>query len=923
MPVNHTSPASEKIALFRAFFRGRDEVYPHRFVSKKTGKAGYSPVCGNEWARGICEKPRIKCHACAHQNWLPITDEVIRRHLSGDLVMGIYPMLLDETCHFLAVDFDGEGWARDALAYLTTCRQKNIPAALERSRSGNGGHLWLFFEDPVPATLARKLASHLLTESTELHPQTKFTSYDRFFPNQDTLPRGGFGNLIALPLQKTPRAEGNSVFIDEHLQPIPDQWAYLDSLARIPRKLLHEVVEAAESKGRIIGIQMAPLDDESAEPWKAPSSRQHKPNLTGPMPKALDIISGDQLYFAKEQLPPSLHNALSRLAAFQNPEFYKAQAMRLTTYEKPRIIACAEDHPQHLALPRGCLDDVLTLLQKLKIKTQIDDQRHSGTPLELTFQGTLHPEQETAGKAMLAHQTGVLSATTAFGKTVLAAWLIAQRGVNTLILVHRQQLMDQWVERLSQFLNLEKKEIGRLGGGRKKLTGKIDVAIIQSLVRKSVVKDLVADYGHLIIDECHHLSAQSFELVARRAKAKFILGLSATVTRKDGHHPIIFMQCGPIRHRVDARQQATERPFTHEVLVRPTPFQNPLELDEDPRLAFQAVCDALYKDHARNQLICSEILNALRSRRTPLVLTERTEHIELLSALLKEEVQHLITLKGGLGKKNLRAALDQLTSVPENEPRVIIATGKFVGEGFDDSRLDTLFLTMPVSWRGTIAQYAGRLHRLHHGKKVVQVYDYADLNIPMLSRMFDRRCAGYEAVGYTILLPASALPGWPIEVPLPLDPQWKQDYAASIRRLIRDGVDQPLAQLFVHATDLAQAPGKARSASEKFLFERLQTLPTTQDQFHLNQHLPIPFNDRSTMEVDFLCSHLKLALELDGDQHLNDPSAYRRDRRKDALLQENHYFILRFLTTDLGKNLDQVLDRIQRTMTHLSHKQTP
>jgi superfamily II DNA or RNA helicase len=921
MPLNHTSPVSEKIALFRSLFRGREEVYPHRFVSKKTGKAGYSPVCGNEWARGICEKPRIKCHACSYQNWLPITDDVIRRHLSGDLVMGIYPMLLDETCHFLAVDFDGDGWSADALAYLITCRQKNIPVALERSRSGNGGHLWLFFEDPVPATLARKLASHLLTESTEFHPQTKFTSYDRFFPNQDTLPRGGFGNLIALPLQKTPRADGNSVFIDDHLQPHPDQWAFLDSLDRVPKKLLHEVVEAAESKGQIMGIQMAPsAEEDSAEPWNAPPSRKHKVKLTGPMPKSLEITSGDQLYFAKDELPPSLHSALARLAAFQNPEFYKAQAMRLPTYGKPRIIACAEDHPQHLALPRGCLDSVLDLLKKFKIKASIDDQRHSGSSLDLTFQGSLHPEQEIAGKEMLAHETGVLSATTAFGKTVLAAWLIAQRGVNTLILVHRQQLMDQWVERLSQFLNLEKKEIGRLGGGRKKLTGNIDVAIIQSLVRKGIVKDLVADYGHLIIDECHHLSAQSFELVARRAKAKFVLGLSATVTRKDGHHPIIFMQCGPIRHRVDARQQATERPFTHEVLVRPTPLQNPLELDDDPRLAFQALCTALYQDHSRNQLICTEILSALRSGRTPLVLTERTEHLELLFSLLKEEVQHLITLKGGLGKKALRAALDQLTSIPENEPRVILATGKFVGEGFDDSRLDTLFLTMPVSWRGTIAQYAGRLHRLHHGKKVVQVYDYADLKIPMLSRMFDRRCAGYEAVGYTILLPASALPGWPVEVPLPLDPQWKQDYAASIRRLIRDGVDQPLAQLFVHATDLAQGSEKDRSASEKFLFKRLQTLPATKDQFLLNLDLPIPFNDRSTMEVDFLCIDLRLVLELDGDQHLNDPAAYRRDRRKDALLQENGYFILRFLTTDLGKNLDQVLDRVQRTMAHLKTK---
>jgi very-short-patch-repair endonuclease len=484
--------------------------------------------------------------------------------------------------------------------------------------------------------------------------------------------------------------------------------------------------------------------------------------------------------------------------------------------------------------------------------------------------------------------------------------------------------MDQWVERLSQFLNLDPKEIGRLGGGRKKLTGKVDIAIIQSLVRKGEVKDLVANYGHIVVDECHHLSAQSFELVVRRAKAKYVLGLSATVARKDGHHPIIFMQCGPVRHRVDARQQAVERPFSHEVLVRPTGFRLMDETDADPRKAYLQLCDAVVQDHDRNKLIASEILTAIRAGRSPLVLTERTEHIDLLEKLLGEEISNIVVLKGGLGKKGLSAAMDSLRAIPENEPRLIIATGKFVGEGFDDSRLDTLFLTMPVSWKGTIAQYAGRLHRLHHGKTLVQIYDYADLDIPMLSRMFDRRCAGYELIGYTLLLPASALPGWPPEVPLPIDPQWKEDYAASVRRLIRDGVDQPLAELFVHATrspsQEAEGIERARSASEAFLFKRLETLPETGGQFRLNKNLPIPFNDRSTMEVDFFCENLKLVIELDGDQHLGDPAAYRRDRRKDAALQENGYFILRFLCEDLGKNLDLVLDTIRRTMMNQKGK---
>jgi len=931
MSVSHTSPAEEKIALFRSLFRGREEVYPRRFVSGKTGKQGYSPVCGNEWVRGVCEKPRIKCSDCPHQNWLRVTDDVVRWHLSGkdaggrDFVMGVYPMLLDEKCSFLAVDFDGESWQEDSLAYLDTCRAKGVSAVLERSRSGNGGHVWMFFETPVAATLARKLGAAILTETSERRPHTTFDSYDRFFPNQDTLQRGGFGNLIALPLQKEPRDEGNSVFVDDDLLPHADQWAFLDGVRRVPVEKVTNVVEKAESAGGLIGVRVVPADqDNGEEPWKTCSSAKRKRKPAGKMPKSLAMVHADQLYFLKSDLPPSLHNSLARIAAFQNPEFYKAQAMRLAIYDKPRIISCAEEIGGYLALPRGCLEDVANLCDELKIDLRIDDKRFAGEKLGLTFDGTLREDQEKAAEAMLAHETGVLSATTAFGKTVLAAWLIARRGVNTLILVHRQQLMDQWVERLSQFLDLDKKEIGRLGGGRKKLTGKIDVVIVQSLVRKGEVKDLVADYGHLVVDECHHLSARSFELVARRAKAKYVLGLSATVARKDGHHPIIFMQCGPVRHKVDARQQANERPFAHEVLVRPTGFRLSGDIEVDPRKAFQQLCDAVVQDHARNQLIASEVLAAIRSGRSPLVLTERTEHIDLLEKLLGEEVTNIVILKGGLGKKGLTAAMDKLRAIPEDEPRLVIATGKFVGEGFDDSRLDTLFLTMPVSWKGTIAQYAGRLHRLHHGKTLVRIYDYADLDVPMLSRMFDRRCAGYEAVGYMILLPASALPGWPPEVPLPIDPQWKEDYAASVRRLIRDGVDQPLAELFLHATRSpspdSEGSGRARSASEAFLYERLDTLPDTEGRFRLNENLAIPFNDRGTMEVDFFCKDLKLVIELDGGQHLGDPAAYRRDRRKDAALQENGFFVLRFLCEDLGKNLELVLDTIRRTMVSLNSK---
>lgn len=932
--LNQRSSSAAKIALFRSLFRGREDVYPRRFESRKTGRSGYQPACGNEWIRGVCEKPRIKCSECPHQRFLPVNDDVVRWHLSGrdgeghDFVMGVYPMLRDETCYFLAVDFDRECWLEDVGAFMDTARRLAVPAALERSRSGNGGHVWLFFDGAVPASLARKLGSHLLTETMERWPDLGLRSYDRLFPNQDTLPKGGFGNLIALPLQRAARDRGNSVFLDGALQPYPDQWEFLASIQRLSQAQLDGLVRGAEGRGRIMGVRYATTEGEDDAPWTTPPSRRRRePPLEGPLPTELELVLADLIYIPKPGLPPGLRNRLVRLAAFQNPEFYRAQAMRLPTYDKPRIIACAEDGAQHLGLPRGCLEEVQVLLSALGIRSRVRDERFGGRPLALHFHGALRPEQQAAAQALLAHDNGVLAATTAFGKTVIAAWLIAQRGVNALVLVHRQQLLEQWIQRLAAFLELSPKEIGRLGGGRRKLTGALDIALMQSLVRHGVVNDCVADYGHLVVDECHHLSAHSFEQVARRAKARFVTGLSATVIRKDGHHPIIFMQCGPVRYRVDARQQALARPFTHQVIVRPTGFRSPPDPDPDQRAEFQKLQSALATCASRNELICSDVLQALRQGRTPLVLTERTEHLKQLADRLAGSGAPIITLQGGMGKKALKEALSRLAETADAPGRVLLATGKYIGEGFDDPRLDTLFLALPVSWRGTITQYVGRLHRLHDGKREVQVYDYADLEVPMLSRMFDRRCQGYEAVGYTVLLPASALPGWPADVPLPVDPQWKQDYAASVRRLIRDGVDAPLANLFVHAarTPSSEATGvdRARSASEAFLLRRLDSLAETAGRFRLNVALPIPFDGSGAMEVDLLCPEVGLVIELDGPQHLADPKSYRRDRHKDALLQENGFLVLRFLAEDLAKELEAVLDSILRGLAHRDRKCRP
>lgn len=928
--VRRHSPEADKIAIFRSLFRGRDDVYPRRFESRRTGRSGYQPACGNEWVRGICEKPRIRCSECSHRLLLPVTDEVIRWHLCGrdpsgvPFVMGVYPMLLDETCLFLAVDFDGDAWKEDAVAFREACRKLKLPVALERSRSGNGGHFWFFFEEPIPSVLARKLGSSILTAAMECRPEIGLQSYDRLFPNQDTLPNGGYGNLIALPLQREARNHVNSVFVDEDFVAFADQWEFLSTAPKLGYASVHAVVGAAEGRDRVVGIRsVAPDPEDESKPWAlTPSRTGTERSIPGPLPTSLDVVLADQLYIAKAGLPPAFRNRLIRLAAFQNPEFQRAQAMRLPTRDFPRIMACAEDFPDHIGLPRGCMSDIEGLLRSLGIGLVVRDERCVGQRLECNFRGELRPGQKVAAEALLRHDIGVLAATTAFGKTVVAAWLIAARGVSTLVLVHRQQLLEQWVERLSMFLDVPAKSIGRLGGGKKRLSGRLDVALVQSLVRKGAVRDEVANYEHLVVDECHHVSARGFELVTRRSKARFVVGLSATLTRKDGHHPIVFMQCGPVRHRVDAREQAASRPFTHQVIVRPTGFRAAEGGSGDPRLDFQRIFAAVTADDARNAMICGDVAEAMTAGRSILLLTERTEHLEALAARLLPGFPHAVVLRGGMARTKLRETLQQLASLPVDRKPLLLATGRFIGEGFDDSRLDTLFVALPVSWQGTVAQYVGRLHRLHEGKREVIVYDYADLEVPMLSRMFDRRCRGYEAVGYTVLIPGNALPGWPHEVPLPVDTAWKRDHAGSVRRLIRDGVEASLGRLFVGAAGApradAEGTARARSASEAFLFRRLETLAATRGRFRLNASLPIPFDNQGGMEVDLLDEGSKLAIEIDGPQHLGDAVSYRRDRRKDALLQENGYLVLRFLADDIGRDLDATLDAILRGISNRS-----
>lgn len=734
VPISKKQKLNERLNIFRDLFIGRSDVYAVRWESKN-GKSGYSPACKYEWQPTICQKPTIKCSDCQHRKLLPLTDQVLYDHLAGKHTVGLYPLLPNETCWFLAVDFDKKNWQKDVLAFLDTCKELNVPASIERSRSGNGCHVWIFFHQALPASLARKLGSVLLSRTLEKRYEVGMDSFDRLFPNQDTLPKGGFGNLIALPLQNGPRKNDNSIFIDENFEPYPDQWIYLDNVKKIKLENVKTIIKTCNQSNEVSNIVKEKNGD-------IPIKDQVK------VPAELEIVEKNGLYIKKEGLPSFFIQKLIQLSTFKNPEFFKAQAKRLSTYGIPKNITCCEEIDNFLILPRGCKDDLLTLLNDYSIAPNFQDHTNSGADLSLSFEGTLRVEQEQAVLKLLESPIGILSATTGFGKTVIAAALIAKRNVNTLIIVHRKQLIDQWKERLSTFLNLENHQIGQIGGGKNKQSGIIDIATIQSLNYKGEIKDQVTQYGQIIVDECHHISAFSFERVLKKADAKFIHGLTATPTRKDGLQPIMTMQLGPIRYKVHAKNQAKVRPFEHILLPRYTSFKSVNEGDEKN---IQLLYKELIKDENRNQIIFDDVLQELEKGVTPIILTERLEHVYHLESTFKGFAKNIIVLTGGMSKQEEKEKIKRLEELPDDEERLIIATGKYIGEGFDHARLDCLFLAMPLSWKGTLQQYVGRLHRLHDYKSKVKVFDYVDHKEPMLKAMFDKRMKGYHSMGYKIL----------------------------------------------------------------------------------------------------------------------------------------------------------------------------
>lgn len=760
--IHMRSTPEEKIRLFRSLFRGREDVFARRWYSIQKKKGGYAPVCANEWRYGVCIKPKGKCSKCENRVLVPLDDSIIYKHLSGkdangQDVIGLYPILADDTCYFLAIDFDDGAWQENVSAVRSVCGEWGIPCGVERSRSGEGAHLWVFFENAIPCATARKLGSALLTAAMEREGKLKLDAYDRMFPCQDTLPNGGFGNLIALPLQGQARKNGNSLFVDESFLPYPDQWAYLSTV----RKLGAEDVDAlikVHSHGDALGNLC--VVESTSKPWE----KQKKAALS-----ALDfygvqhIVRANMIYIPASGFAPRVRNQLLRLAAFRNPDFYKSQAMRLPIYDKPRIICAAEERDGYLAIPRCCEADLIELLENAGASYEIEDKTFGGNEIRVGFNGELRPEQIPAAEALLVHNNGVLSATTAFGKTVIAAYLIGQRKINTLVLVHTQALLNQWKKALSEFLEINetlpelpkkrgrKKErslIGQLGGSKSNLSGFVDIAIMQSLISGDEVRELVKDYGMVIVDECHHVSAVSFEQVLKAVNAKYVYGLTATPVRQDGHQPIIYMQCGPIRYQVDAKVQAEKRPFDHAVIPKFTSFAQPVT-DEVPWKITDAYA-AMQVNEERNGKIVADVLAAVTEGRTPIVLTERYDHAKLLAEILREKSRNVVLLSGKGTAKEKRETQQGLSQIPADEPLILVATGRYVGEGFDLPRLDTLFLAMPVSWKGTLAQYAGRLHRSYEGKQEVLIYDYVDIRVPMLERMYHKRLSGYAAIGYTI-----------------------------------------------------------------------------------------------------------------------------------------------------------------------------
>ena len=720
--IDARSPMAAKVGLVRALFRGRGDVYALGWASRRSGKEGYSPAVAGGGSR--TSRPR---------DYLPLTDEVIEDHLLGEKAIGVYPLVKGDACWFLACDFDGPGWALDALAFLASCRDEGIPVALERSRSGSGAHAWIFFSGQVPAVSSRRLGTYLLRAAMARRGEMGLDSYDRLFPSQDVVPRGSFGNLIALPLQGKSREQGNTEFLDPAtLEPWPDQWALLSSVQRVSPEALQAFVDS-----------IGPVLTGSAVASSKVNVTDHPP------PERIAGALGSMLSVDKAGIPPSLLSSIKHLASLHNPMFYERQRLRLSTYKTPRFIKCYEEDLSHVHVPRGLGESLRAVVRAAGSTLVVTDHRPVPPSLSLSFRGTLGDVQREAVTTIAEEEFAVLVAPPGTGKTVMGCALIAARNVPTLVLVHRRPLLEQWRTQLGSTLGLSKKESGEIGSGRDRRTGVVDVAMIQSLTRRADLEELFASYGLVVVDECHHVPAFSVESCLRRAPVRYVLGMTATPYRRDGLQDIIAMQCGPIRRRISSKETAARAELALELRIRETAFS----MTEDEEASIQEVFRELVEDQARTELVASDVIAALAAGRRCLVLTQWKEHVERIAGSLREAGKEPFVLEGGMGKKARAAILDAIERALPEDDLVIVATGQYLGEGFDCPQLDTLFMAFPVAFKGKLVQYTGRLMRTYEGKERVTVYDYEDAGVPVLKAMLQKRLRAYKALGFNVPSP--------------------------------------------------------------------------------------------------------------------------------------------------------------------------